>query len=360
MSAARPIGVVGPGAIGGLFALRLAAAGEAVRVVGRSDTTARLARLQVTLPDGRALRAPAGLEAGDDPRRLADVGLCLVAVQSAATAAVAAELAAVLPPDAVVVSLQNGLRNVERLRDAAPGAAVAQGIVAFNVARPGADRLMQASEGPLYLEQLVGEPGARLAALREALAVTGLSVRVRADIERVAAAKLLINLNNGVGAATGLGIVDTLRDQDARRCFAACVREGHRVLKAAGLRPGHLYGVPASLLGGLLALPDWIVLPLARRLTRMDPAARSSTLQALERGRPTELDDLNGDIVRRARAAGVEAPANAVICAAVRAHERRVAAGLRPEFPTPATLYAALRARGPGAPTTDPRPEEPP
>ncbi len=360
MSAARPIGVVGPGAIGGAFALRLAAAGEAVRVVGRRDTAARLERLQVTLPDGRVLRASAGLVAGDDVELLADVGLCLVAVQSAATAAVGVALAEVLPPDAVVVSLQNGLRNVERLRDAAPGVAVAQGIVSFNVARPGDDRLQQATEGPLYLEALVGEPGARIAALRAALEVTGLPVRVRDDIARVAAAKLLINLNNGVGAATGLGIVDTLRDQDARRCFAACVREGNRALRATGPRPGHMYGVPASLLGNLLALPDWIVLPLARRLTRMDPAARSSTLQALERGRPTELDDLNGDVVRRARAAGLEAPANAVVCEAVRAHERRVAAGQRPDFPTPAALRAAIDARRAGEPPSRPVPEEPP
>src|SRR5690606_5428918 len=118
-------------------------------------------------------------------------------------------LADVLRPDAVVVSFQNGLHNAERLR-AGLSQPVSQGIVTFNVVREAPLRFRQASVRPMYAGALPGAPGERLQALRDGFTQSGLRLDLRADIEAVAAGKLLVNLNNGVCAATGLGIVASL------------------------------------------------------------------------------------------------------------------------------------------------------
>ncbi len=331
------VGVLGRGAVGGLLGLRLSSIGVPVVVVGRRPLPAGR-QLEARLRDGTRL-GPVSSQ-GEGPEALADVDVCLVAVKSRDTEAAAHALAEVLRDDAVVVSLQNGLRNPELLRAHLRGP-VSQGVVGFNVVRDAAWVLLEASPGPVWLEDLGGEAGARLRRLRDQLTAAGQPVELREDIRPVADAKLLVNLNNAVGAVTRLGISDALRSRDARRCFARCVREGLR----AGLRPGRVFGVPAGLLGWLLALPDPLVLPFARRLASMDPAARSSMLQDLDRGRPTEVDDLNGEVVRRCAAHGRSAPGNALLVELVHGIEELACAGRAWEALTPLALRRQMDAR---------------
>src|SRR5690606_3121227 len=97
-------------------------------------------------------------------------------------------------------------------------------------------------------------------------------------------------------AATGLSISESLRSRDARWCFARCLREGIEVMRAAGLKPARVTVVPPRLIAALMVLPDEVVLRVARAIVDVDPRARSSTLQDLDRGRLTEIDELNGAI----------------------------------------------------------------
>jgi 2-dehydropantoate 2-reductase len=99
------------------------------------------------------------------------------------------------------------------------------------------------------------------------------------------------------------------------------MREGLSVMRAAGLRPASVIGIPPSIIARLLALPDAIVLRVARSLVAIDPRAKSSTLQDLEAGKPTEIDDLSGEIVRLAGSIGRDAPVNRAIVEAVHALE---------------------------------------
>ena len=85
-----------------------------------------------------------------------------------------------------------------------------------------------------------------------------------------------------------------------------------------GRKPANIIGLPAWLLPRVLGLPNAIVTRIAGRLVEVDPSARSSTLQDLERAaKSTEIDALNGAIVRLARRHGLRAPANEVITDAV-------------------------------------------
>src|SRR5690606_32298102 len=125
----------------------------------------------------------------------------------------------------------------------------------------------------------------------------GERLELRRDIEAVMAGKLLLNLNNGICAATGLGVADSLADADARWCFSRCIREALSVMRRAGITPARVAPLPASWIAWALLLPDALVMPIARRMVGVLPSARSSTLQDLDRGRPTEIDELNGTVV---------------------------------------------------------------
>ena len=330
-------GVFGAGAVGGFLGVALSAAGIPVVLVGRRALV--VVRDQLLMePLGGAERSPgADLVVTDDPEHLGAVDLCLVTVKSRDTEAAAAQLAGVLPPDTLVVSFQNGLDNVRRLREGLTQP-VAAGVVSFNVRRDGG-RFRQLTSGPVLVEALE-DPRAQ--ALRGALARAGLRAKLRRDIDDVAAGKLLLNLNNGVCAATGLGIAASLQSPDARRCFARCIQEGLTVMRDADLKPVGVLPIPPGLVARFLTGPEVLLRPLTRLLVRVDPAARSSTLQDLDRGRPTEIDALNGAIVALAESLGREAPVNARVVQVVRRIEARVARGEAPDFVPPAELLRAL------------------
>jgi 2-dehydropantoate 2-reductase len=333
------VGVLGAGAIGGYLGVRLSAAGVPVTLVGRPDLVAAHAStpLVAFALDGTAHPAGADLVVTTDPAALGGVDVCLVAVKSRDSESAAQSVASVLRPETVVVSFQNGLRNPERLRAHLPAQRVVAGMVSYNVLREGVAVFRQATKGPLVAARGDGESGRRMRELVEAFARAGERLDLHARVEDVIAGKLLLNLNNGVCAVTGSTIAESLRSRTLRWCFARLMREGLAVMRAAGLRPTSVIGIPPGVIARVLGLPDAIVLRVARSLVAIDPRAKSSTLQDLEAGKPTEIDDLSGEIVRLARAR--DAPANRIVVDAVHALET----SSRPlSFWTPETLRERL------------------
>ena len=112
-----------------------------------------------------------------------------------------------------------------------------------------------------------------------------------------------------------------LHDRAYRRIMAACLREGLVALAAAGIRPRLPMPLPPRWVPALLGAPDALFRILARPMLRVDPTARSSMWDDLARGRPTEIEELNGEVVRLADAVGTTAPLNRAIVAAVHAAE---------------------------------------
>ena len=331
------VGIFGAGAIGASVGIRLSAAGVPVAMVARPSLVKVRDQLVSRGLDGTEHRPGPDLVLDEDPAILGDVDLCLLTVKSRDTSAAATTLGAVLPEHTAVLSLQNGLRNPQRLRDALPHA-VAGGMVSYNVVRPEPGRFVQATKGPILVGALTGAAGEHLTNLARAAASVGIPLDVRGDIDDVMAGKLLLNLNNGVCAVTGVTIAQSLQQRTLRWCFARLMREGLAVLRAAGLRPRSIVGLPPGAIARLLTLPNAIVLRVAKSLVAVDPAAKSSTLQDLEAGKPTEIDDLCGEIVARAAEAGVAAPANALVTETVHALEGQTS----PAFWSPQQLREAL------------------
>jgi len=310
---------MGAGAIGGFLGLHAAAGGAQVTLVGRrSSLHESSAGLSATRLDGRRLEPTSKVVLSDNPELLAEADIVIVTVKSRDSTAVGEQLATILPERTTLVSFQNGLGNLKRLGSSL-GPRVIAGMVSFNVIRDG-PRLRQTTRGPL----IAGDGGelhdrrAHLRALAAALNAGGLPLELRADVDDLVAGKLLLNLSNGVGAATGLAIAETLRSRDARVCFARCIREGIAALTCAGYRPRNVIGLPPALIASLLPLPNILVMTVARKMISLDPQARSSTLQDLDAGKPTEIADLNGAIADLAQAHGLQAPANQTITEIIR------------------------------------------
>ncbi len=334
------VGVLGAGAIGAHVGLRLAAAGADVTLIGRPRLIEARAkgRLEAVTLDHRSVPAPASLTCSTDPAALREVEVCLITVKSHDSESAARQLAEQLPREAIVVSLQNGLRNAEVLRRSGLASALA-GMISFNVFVDG-DRYRQATSGPILVED-DARARPQLRRLAEAMRAAGLEFELRSDMQAVLAGKLLLNLNNAVCTLAGVSIAASLRSRDLRRCFAASMREGLQIFAGAGVPVATIGRLPPRLIVHLLPLPDAIVLRVAKSLITIDPAARSSTLQDLERGKQTEIDALDGELVRLADERNLPCPIHRFIVEQVHRLERMP----KPEFFEPAKLWAEIRAR---------------
>jgi 2-dehydropantoate 2-reductase len=322
------IAIFGAGAIGCWVGGRLAAGGAAVTLIGRARLAGELAGgLRTTDLDGgeKIAEAVAGEHAGTadgegeraagraaaraggraavrvatEPAAARGADLVLVTVKSAQTAEAGAALAAVVPEGAVVVSLQNGVRNADILRAALPGRRVLAAMVPFNVIRRGPGAYHRATAGALRVDD---DPAA--APLVAACRAAALPLEPRRDMAAVQWGKLVLNLNNAINALSGLPLAAELAQRPFRRCLAAAQREALGLLARAGIPVAKLTAVPPRWMPRLLELPDGVFGVLGRRVVAIDPTARSSMWDDLEAGRPTEIDHLQGEIVELGRRLG--------------------------------------------------------
>ena len=156
------------------------------------------------------------------------------------------------------------------------------------------------------------------------------------DMKAVLWGKLLINLNNALVALSGLPLATELADRRWRLILAGQIDEGLAAMKASGIAPARIGGLRPGLLPKLLRLPDWLFKLIARRMLAIDPQARSSMWDDLQRGQLTEIGELQGAVLRLAEKAGTPAPLLNRVTALVREAERqkRGSPGLTPEAVT--------------------------
>jgi len=314
--------IVGAGSIGCYIGARLMDAGAQVAIVGRAYSLGPLAEngLSVSDLDGFQATVPAtsmhlcssvdqGWSTLNTTNASTNQTVVLLCVKGGATLSAAAEIAACCPPGTVIVSLQNGVDNVSRIAQAAPGMKPVAGMVPFNIVMPAPDRVHRATEGNLFLED-----NATTRAVAAVFNACGLPTTLSTDMRAVQWGKLLLNLNNPVNALSDLPLVEQLGQQAFRRVLADLQTEALQVLAAAGIRPAKISKAPPHLLPILLRQPDWIFKRVASSMLRMDASARSSMWEDLKRGRITEIDDLCGAVVRLAAIHGLAAPRNAAMC----------------------------------------------
>ncbi len=329
MIATKPIGVAGAGSIGCFVGGVLSDAGRRVSLLARPRVIAEINSngLRVTSFEGfDRLVASNRLSLSDDPSIFNDAGVVLVTVKSTDTADIADLLARHAPSDAVIVSLQNGVGNVSVLRQRLPGRRVLAGMVPFNVIALGQGRFHRATSGDIVVEQDEAGTAAQLS-------VPNLTVRPTGNIIGVQWGKLLLNLNNALNALSNLPLREQLAQRSWRLLFADQMAEGLAAMKAEAIKPVASTLVPPALTPHLLRLPDAVFRLLLQGAMKIDPEARSSMWEDLQRGRRTEIDYLQGVITRIAERHGLKVPLSRRIVALIKHAEAdgKGSPGLTPE-----------------------------
>ena len=135
------------------------------------------------------------------------------------------------------------------------------------------------------------------------------------DIASAHWTKLLLNLNNAIPAVTGLPMQDAYTYPQARLLSIELLKEGVRVLRSAGIRPAPVPGIPLSAMRLMVNMPRPLASLILKRQIRASGSipVYGSTLQSIKRGKKTEIDYLNGEIVRLGERTGVETPYNSLI-----------------------------------------------
>jgi 2-dehydropantoate 2-reductase len=319
MTLDRPIVVAGAGSIGCFVGGLSASAGRRVSLLARPRVIAEVERFGLTLTslEGSSWHlASQQIKLSGDPKVFADAGVVLVTVKSADTAEIADAIAHYAPSDAVIVSLQNGVANAATLRDRLPGRKVLAAMVPFNVIAAGEGRFHRATSGDVVIERDAANIAAQLS-------VPGLAMRPTSDIAGVQWGKLLVNLNNAINALSGLPLREQLGKRDWRRLFADQIAEGLTAVRAEGIRPVSPTPVPPRWTPHLLRLPDALFRIALAPAMKIDPQARSSMWEDLERRRRTEIDYLQGVITEIADRRGLKAPLSHRIVALIRDAEAK-------------------------------------
>ncbi len=334
---AAAIGIMGAGAIGLYVGGMLAQAGARVVFAARGRTLEALRRgLAVSRYDGfKAELKPEHYSAGG-AEGLADCDVVLFCTKSGDTEAAALELAKILKPGTTVISLQNGIGNVDLLKSLLPMQEVVAGTVPFNVVRLSPNAVHCSMEGKVLIGP--SDASCRLAGLARA---SRLKLEIHDNLDAMQWGKLLLNLNNGLNVLSGLPLRQQFEDPGYRAVLAMAMDELLAALDAAGITAIGATRTNPRLIPKVLRLPTLLFRIAARQQLKMDDTARSSSWDDLKAGREPETRFLNGAVCSLAEAHGRTAPVNQLICHLV---DEAFAAKASPQLPGTELLELAESA----------------
>ncbi|MFU8945799.1 ketopantoate reductase family protein [Mycetocola zhadangensis] len=334
------IAVIGAGALGSTFAALLDRAGHEVILVARGAQLEAVRENGVRLSGGFGEWQTTRLTAVPrlDQEDTGPVDLVLFAVKAQDTAAALDEHGDTVAGAPVLV-IQNGLDGVRAVSAALPDSSCigALSIVAASYLEPGS--VTVTTPATTYLGRGTGQPDAEVrhleAELGEALRLSAIGNFVGAQWT-----KLLVNQLNALPAITGESVQSVIAHRSLRRIMTRSMRETVRTGVATGIRFGSLQGLGNRRLRLFAYLPITLgeALPLLFRARMGSVPNPGSTLQSIKRGQRTEIDFLNGAVVRQARAIGRSAPVNEALTALVHRVEESG------EFLTPDEVLRAVAA----------------
>jgi 2-dehydropantoate 2-reductase len=299
---ATTVAVMGAGSVGCYFGALLARAGTPVTLIGRPHhveaVNARGLLLEVAdRPEYVPVRATSAASG------IAGADIVLVCVKSGDTEATGRAMAPHLNPGAIILSLQNGVDNAERLAAVLGQAVLPVAVyVATEMTGPGAVKHHGRGE-------LVIGAAPRSAEIADLFRAAGIPTTVSDDARAALWGKLIVNCAyNGLSALTQWPYGRLIRGEGVVEVMTQVVSECGAVARASGVP------VPDDILDSVLGLAATM------------PEQCSSTAQDVARGKPSEIDHLNGFIVRKGRELGIPTPTNRVLHTLVKLAEAKAAA----------------------------------
>ena len=239
--------------------------------------------------------------------------IVILTVKSQDTETALYEIKPYLNKDALVISLQNGVTNPEKLKKLLPEWKTAGAMVPYNVVNLGNGHFHCGTEGELIFERLY-ETGV----LKQKCITAGLPSKLTDNIQGVLWGKILLNLNNALNVLSDRPLKEQLSDRNYRKVLAKCVEEARSIIKSSGIEIIQVGKVPPKLISKILRLPNFAFQTIAKGMLKIDPQARSSMWEDLQGGRNTEIDYINGAIIDLAKTNNLEAPINSYIVSLVK------------------------------------------
>jgi len=299
------VAVVGAGAVGGYFGGLLARAGVPVTMIGRPSFVEAVQKNGLRL-DTTQFQETVYPYASTQLEAAAGAGYIFFCVKTTDTVATAKELARYVSPGCTVLSLQNGVNNVEEIRNASGIEALPTVVyVAASVPSPGT--VKHVGRGDL----VIGPHSPKVDKTAEFFEKTKLPCRVSDNIEGELWTKLIWNC--ALNAVSGLGQAnygEIIANEDAKRVVEAAVYEVLAVAKKKGIQPPGLEDPKVAIAG-------------AYKIGQQMSATYSSTAQDMARGKRTEIDSLNGYIARQGAEIGVPVPVNHTLFTLVKLQESK-------------------------------------
>lgn len=316
-SAASRVAVVGAGAVGSYFGGMLARAGVRVTLIARPAQAEAIRRDGLFL-DCVSFQERVLVDASTEMSAARDAEFVLFCVKTLDNEEAARALKPNLAPGAIVVSLQNGVDNVERIRAAAGIDALPSVVyVAAAMLEPG--HVKHAGRGDLVVGELpdhvpLESQPSRPERVAELFVSAGVPCRISANIEADLWTKLIMNCaGNAVSALARTNYGRAARDAETRELMSKVIAETIAVARASGVK-----------------LPDVDFVATGLKLAETLGEATSSTAQDIARGKRTEIGSLNGYVVKRGTELGIATPVNFTLYALVTLLEQNAAKQARP------------------------------
>ncbi|MGA9351179.1 MAG: ketopantoate reductase family protein [Anaerolineae bacterium] len=307
--------IVGAGAIGSLVGYKLARAGNEVTLVGRQPYVAAVRVQGLGLEGGGQVAQAMNVRAVTNVRDVADepFDFVLLTVKAYDTTEASAQVEPLAQRGIPILVLQNGVGGEETAAEILGKATILSAVITLSVEvlEPGLVRLATTRGGIGLAPTTSGQSVAELA---EVFREAGFRTSIYRDYRRMKWSKLLLNIVANASPA----ILDMFPDEvfADSRLFAlerAAFREGAAVMRALGLRPVSLPGYPVPLFAwALCSLPAWLLRPILRRAIVPGRGGKMPSLHIdLSRGKgKSEVECLNGAVVRYAQELGLDAPVN--------------------------------------------------
>ena len=299
------IAIVGAGAVGGYFGGMLARADAPVMMIGRPAFVEAVTKNGLFL-DTLQFQEKVRVEASTEIDAVRSTEIVLFCVKTTDNAATARAIAPLLSPGALVLSMQNGVDNVEQIRAAAAiDALPAVVYVAASVPAPG--RVKHVGRGDL----VIGPQNEKTERIAELFLRANVPCRISGNIEGELWTKLVWNCAlNAVSALGRAKYGQITASADAWKVVETAVYEVLAVARAANIHPPGLEDPKAALAGAL-------------KIATQMAGALSSTAQDMNRGKRTEIDSLNGYVSQRGTELGVPTPVNHALYTLVKLAEGR-------------------------------------
>ena len=293
------VAVIGAGAVGCYYGGLLLKAGHDVTFIGRQPHVDAI-NAHGLLLDTQSFKGHLPAKAATDTTALASPDLVLFCVKSADTEEAGRSIAGRLRPETSVLTLQNGVDNPQRL-SAVTGHAVIPAVVYVGSEMAGPGHVRHHGGGDLAIG---AAPESQ--ALAQTLGAAGIGTTIADDIDVTLWSKLVINCAfNALSAVAGISYGPMLEVEGTRDVVARAVQEAVMVARASGV------SMPEDILQQILRIPAAM------------PNQMSSTAQDVARGKPSEIDFLNGYVVRKGAELGVPTPTNRALQVMVKLAERR-------------------------------------